>query len=114
MRRDYTNQYGYFCPTENEAIYSVDREIRPKRHNGVLREEDIEKLDENRQKRKSITEYFDSLPEQKAVDDPNIKTARQVKAIISKVLSLAGFSLKDMVIVHRESEKEYKREELEG
>lgn len=114
MRRDYTNQYGYFCPTENEAIASIENQRLPKRHNGVLREEDISKLDENRPKRKSITEYFDSLPEQKAADDPHIKTARQVKAIISQVLSLAGFSLKELVIVHRESEKEYKREDLEG
>lgn len=25
MRRDYTNQYGYICPTENSAVYFADR-----------------------------------------------------------------------------------------
>lgn len=29
-RRDYTNASGYFCPTENTAIYLADREPQPK------------------------------------------------------------------------------------
>lgn len=39
-RRDYTNASGYFCPTENTAIYLADREPQPKpqRHSGVLTE----------------------------------------------------------------------------
>ena len=117
-RRDYTNASGYFCPTENTAIYLADREppTKPKQHSGVLTERDIAAMDSGRSKRKSLAEYFDSLPQeqQEQKDKPHLKEARQVKAIISQVLSLAGFSLKDMVIVHKESAKEYKREELEG
>lgn len=117
-RRDYTNASGYFSPTENTAIYLADREPpqKPQRRSGVLTEQDIAKMDSGRSKRTSLAEYFDSLPQeqQETKNKPHLKEARQVKAIISQVLSLAGFSLKDMVIVHKDSAKEYKREDLEG
>lgn len=121
-RRDYTNASGYFSPTENTAIYLADREPqqkpqqKPQRRSGVLNEQDIAQMDSGRDTRKSIAAYFDSLPQeqQEPKDKPHLKEARQVKSIISQVLSLAGFSLKELVIVHRESEKEYKREDLEG
>lgn len=120
-RRDYTNASGYFCPTENTAIYLADssgRELqqKPPKHSGVLTERDIASMDRGRSKRTSLAAYFDSLPqEQKELKDkPHLKEARQVKAIISQVLSLAGFSLKEMKIEHRESMTLFSKEELEG
>ena len=117
-RRDYTNASGYFCPTENTAIYLADRETqqKPKQHSGVLMERDIAAMDSGRSKRTSLVEYFDSLPQeqQEPKDKPHLKEARQVKAIISQVLSIAGFSLKKMEIEHRESMTLFSKEELEG
>lgn len=120
-RRDYTNASGYFCPTENTAIYLADnsgRELqqKPPKHSGVLTERDIAAMDSGRSKRTSLVEYFDSLPQeqQEQKDKPHLKEARQVKAIISQVLSLAGFSLKEMKIEHRESMTLFSKEELEG
>lgn len=117
-RRDYTNASGYFCPTENTAIYLADREPQQKtqRRSGVLTERDIAQMDSGRDIRKSIAAYFDSLPQeqQELKDKPHLKEARQVKAIISQVLSLAGFTLKEMKIEHRESMTPFSKEELEG
>lgn len=117
-RRDYTNASGYFCPTENTAIYLADREPpqKPQRRSGVLTEQDIAEMDSGRSKRTSLAEYFDSLPQeqQEPKDKPHLKEARQVKAIISQVLSLAGFALKEMKIEHRESMTLFSKEELEG
>ena len=120
-RRDYTNASGYFCPTENTAIYLADssgREVqqKPQRHSGVLTERDIAEMDSGRSKRTSLAAYFDSLPQeqQEQKDKPHLKEARQVKAIISQVLSLAGFTLKEMKIEHRESMTLFSKEELEG
>lgn len=120
-RRDYTNASGYFCPTENTAIYLADRSGRelqqkPPKHSGVLTERDIAEMDSGRSKRTSLAEHFNSLPQeqQEPKDKPHLKEARQVKAIISQVLSLAGFSLKEMKIEHRESMTLFSKEELEG
>ena len=121
-RRDYTNASGYFCPTENTAIYLADREPpqkpqqKPHQHSGVLTERDIAAMDSGRSKRTSLVAYFDSLPQeqQEQKDKPHLKEARQVKAIISQVLSLAGFALKEMKIEHRESMTLFSKEELEG
>lgn len=120
-RRDYTNASGYFCPTENTAIYLADRSGRelqqkPPKHSGVLTERDTAAMDSGRSKRTSLAEYFDSLPkeQQEPKDKPHLKEARQVKAIISQVLSLAGFTLKEMKIEHRESMTLFSKEELEG
>lgn len=121
-RRDYTNASGYFCPTENTAIYLADRETqkkpqqKPQQHSGVLTEQDIAQMDRGRSKRTSLAAYFDSLPQeqQEPKDKPHLKEARQVKAIISQVLSLAGFTLKEMKIEHRESMTPFSKEELEG
>ena len=121
-RRDYTNASGFFCPTENTATYLADREPqqkpqqKPQRRSGVLNEQDIAQRDSGRDIRKSIAAYFDSLPQeqQETKDKPHLKEARQVKAIISQVLSLAGFSLKEMKIEHRESMTLFSKEELEG
>ena len=120
-RRDYTNASGYFCPTENTAIYLADssgRELqqKPPKHSGVLTERDIAAMDRGRSKRTSLVEYFDGLPQeqQEPKDKPHLKEARQVKAIISQVLSLAGFTLKEMKIEHRESMTLFSKEELEG
>ena len=50
MRRDYTKQYGYICPTENSAVYFADRKPQPSRpkHSGVLREGALKQMDEGR------------------------------------------------------------------
>ena len=117
-RRDYTNASGYFCPTENTAIYLADREPpqKPQRHSGVLTEQDIAEMDSGRSKRTSLGEYVGRWPQeqQEQKDKPHLKEARQVKAIISQVLSLAGFTLKKMEIEHRESMTLFSKEELEG
>lgn len=48
-RRDYTNQAGYICPTENAAIRAIERECakskkRHKRKPRVLTEQDCARM----------------------------------------------------------------------
>lgn len=55
-RRDYTNQAGYICPTENAAIRAIERECakskkRRKRQPRVLTEQDCTRMGVQRHER---------------------------------------------------------------
>ena len=112
-RRDYTNQYGYVCPTENEAIRNADakpeRERKPS--HGVMREDDIAAMDKKR-KAQSMVDFVAGKPEAEEYKQ-GLKRARALKAAILTIAGLADyecvmrFALKD-----KRTGKVYEHDEL--
>lgn len=111
-RRDYTNASGYFSPTENTAIYLADREPqqKPQRHSGVLTERDIAAMDSGRNKRPSLAEYFDSLPQKptsKPTDDA-LKRVRKMYLVFCSIAAMMDMSIDDITIKVKGDESRYK------
>ena len=112
-RRDYTNASGYFCPTENAAIYSADRKPAPQRqkHSGVLREGALKQMDEGREMRKSVAAYFDSLPQEKPTPKPkdeNLKRVRNLYTAITAIAAMMDMSIDDITIKAKGDPGRYK------
>lgn len=112
-RRDYTNASGYFCPTENAAIYSADRKPAPQRqkHSGVLREGALKQMDEGRDMRKSVAAYFDSLPQEKPTPKPkdeNLKRVRNLYTAITAIAAMMDMSIDDITIKAKGDPGRYK------
>ena len=110
-RRDYTNASGYFCPTENTAIYLADREPpqKPQRHSGVLTEQDIAQMDSGRSKRTSLAEYFDSLPqEQQEPKDSDLKRVRTFYLAICSIAAIVDMRIDDITITIKGDGSRYK------
>lgn len=117
-RRDYTNASGYFCPTENTAIYLADssgRELqqKPPKHSGVLTERDIAAMDSGRSKRTSLAAYFDSLPQEtpKPTPKPNDIDLKRVRAFYLAICSIAAIvdmSIDDITITVKGDASQYK------
>ena len=113
IKRDFTNQYGYVCPTENEAIRNADRKPDPPRKPspGVMREEDIKAMDKHR-KAQSMVDFVAGKPEDDEYKQ-GLKRARALKATIVAMASIAGyecvmrFALKD-----KSTGKVYEHDEL--
>lgn len=112
-RRDYTNQHGYICPTENEAIRNADRKPDPprKRSPSVMREEDIKAMDKHR-KAQSMVDFVAGKPEAEEYKQ-GLKRARALKVAILTIAGLADyecvmrFALKD-----KRTGKVYEHDEL--
>ena len=113
MRRDYTNQYGYICPTENSAIYFADRKPQPSRpkHSGVLREGAIKQMDEGRDMRKSMAAYFEDPPQKKPAPKPKDDDLRRVRNLYAEICSIAAMmdmSIDDITIKVKGDSGRYK------
>ena len=110
-RRDYTNQHGYACPTEAQAIYNADRKPDPprKRSPSVMYEEDIKAMDKPR-KAQSLAAFMEAEPEEYK---QGLKRARALKVAILTIAGLADyecvmrFALKD-----KRTGKVYEHDEL--
>ena len=98
IRRDYTNEYGYFCPTENTAIYLADREPQPKpqRHSGVLTERDVAQMDASQKK-----------PAPKPKDD-DLRRVRNLYAAICSIAAMMDASIDDITIKVKGDSGRYK------
>ena len=118
-RRDYTNASGYFCPTENTAIYLADRDPqqnpqqKPQRRSGVLTEQDIAAMDSGRSKRTSLVEYFDSLPQEtpKPTPKPNdidLKRVRALYVAFSSIAAIVDMRIDDITITIKGDGSQYK------
>ena len=118
-RRDYTNASGYFCPTENTAIYLADRDPqqnpqqKPQRRSGVLTEQDIAAMDSGRSKRTSLVEYFDSLPQEtpKPTPKPNdidLKRVRALYVAFSSIAAIVDMRIDDITITIKGDGSRYK------
>lgn len=113
MRRDYTKQYGYICPTENSAVYFADRKPQPSRpkHSGVLREGALKQMDEGRDMRESVAAYFDSLPQEKPTPKPkdeNLKRVRNLYTAITAIAAMMDMSIDDITIKAKGDPSRYK------
>lgn len=88
IRRDYTNGSGYVCPTENTAVYNLDkpqeRSITTRPYKNVLREEDCRRLD-----RKTPMQQ---LAEIAARDDGSTGNAEQLKKVRQLWTALASIA----------------------
>ena len=117
IRRDYTNQFGYFCPTENAAIYEADkpiqkpRQIKPRPSVGVLREDEIARMDkEKKDTKSSLIDYFNQVEKVEVPEKPDqgLKIARSLKVIFNAIAALQKYKIKDCVLVDKATQKEYK------
>lgn len=118
-RRDYTNASGYFCPTENTAIYLADRDPqqnpqqKPQRRSGVLNEQDIAQMDSGRDIRKSIAAYFDSLPQETPKPTPkpkdiDLKRVRALYVAFSSIAAIVDMRIDDITITIKGDGSRYK------
>lgn len=116
-RRDYTNQFGYYCPTENSAIYEADkpvqkpRQIKQRHSVGVLREDEIARMDKKKKDAKSsLIDYFSQAEkvEVPEMPDQGLKIARSLKTIFCNIASLQRFKVMDCILVDKATQKEYK------
>ena len=113
MRRDYTNQYGYICPTENSAVYFADRKPQPSRpkHSGVLRDGALKQMDEGRDMRKSMAAYFEDPPQKKPAPKPKDDDLRRVRNLYAEICSIAAMmdmSIDDITIKVKGDSGRYK------
>ena len=87
IRRNLTNQFGAFVPTETEAIRNADRKsekpIEVPRYSSVMREKDLRKMDRKPQPQ----------PPTKPQDEVNLKRARQVWYAISAISAMMDFRI---------------------
>lgn len=108
IKRDYTNQFGYVCPTENAAIRNADRKPDPPRKASptVIREGAIKKMDKHR-KAQSMMDFV-TAPEKPVKTEAErteykqgLKRARALKTTMLTIAGLADyecmmkFALKD-------------------
>ena len=117
-RRDYTNASGYFCPTENTAIYLADSsgielQQKPPKHSGVLTERDIAAMDRGRSKRTSLVEYFDSLPQETPKPTPkpkdiDLKRVRALYVAFSSIAAIVDMRIDDITITIKGDGSRYK------
>ena len=114
-RRDYTNASGYFCPTENTAIYLADRDPqqnpqqKPQQHSGVLTEQYIAQMDRGRSKRTSLVEYFDSLPQETPKPkDIDLKRVRALYVAFSSIAAIVDMRIDDITITIKGDGSRYK------
>lgn len=88
IRREYTNASGYFCPTENQAIYNADRGIR-ETYTAPQRKVQTETL---RVKNKPAP-----APPPKPKDE-NLKRARQLYAALCGIASMMDVSIEEITL----------------
>lgn len=113
IKRDFTNQYGYVCPTENEAIRNADRKPDPPRKPspGVMHEEEIKAMDRHR-KAQSLAAFM-AEPAKAETDEykQGLKRARAMKATIEAMASIAGYECR-VTLKDKSTGKVYEHDEL--
>lgn len=113
IKRDYTNQFGYVCPTENEAIRNADRKPEPPRKPspGVMREEDIKAMDKHR-KAQSMVEFVTAVKTEPK-DAKSLKRARALKTAMVMMASCAEFEcVMQFRLKDKRTGKVYEHDEL--
>lgn len=95
IRRDYTNASGYVCPTENQAIYNVDRGICDS-YTAPMRQTKTEVLK---------TKNPPTPPKEK---DENLKRARQLYGVLCNIAGMMDCTIKEITIKHKGDPSRYK------
>lgn len=88
IRRDYTNGSGYICPTENTAVYNLDkpteRPVTPRPYKTTLREADCRRLD-----RKTPMQQLAEIAAGDTESTGNAEQLKRVRQLWSALASIA-------------------------
>lgn len=94
-RSDYTNASGYFCPTENEAVYRVDRGIRDSYTAPI--------------KKRATQTMTAKKPQPPPVPkDENLKKARQMYSALCCIASMMDISIDAITLKCKGDPSRYK------
>ena len=96
MRRDLTNQHGYYCPTENKAIKNADRDIK----------DNITGPSMNRKTLAMKTKGPAQTPPKQ--NDENLKKARQLFSALCSVASMMDCTIEEITIKAKGDSDRYK------
>ena len=96
MRRDFTNQHGYFCPTENEAIKNASKDKRTSVTGGGSNKKTIV------MKQKGPAQ---TPPKQ---TDENLKKARQLFSALCCIAGMTDCSVEEITIKVKGDSDRYK------
>ena len=96
MREDFTNQHGYFCPTENEAIKRVDRGIK----------DSITGSASNKKIRTMKAKGPAQTPPKQS--DENLKKARQLFSALCCIAGMMDCTIEDITIKAKGDSDRYK------
>ncbi|MBQ6233558.1 MAG: hypothetical protein IJJ80_08635 [Clostridia bacterium] len=110
-RRDRTNQFGYVCPTENQAIWNADHPKKTERTR-VLSEDQIKRQGIQKTEARKQLDSFSAFLDTKAEPDRKLKRMRNVYITIAHVCSLAGVKIDSLSFHFIGEEKIFTEEEL--
>lgn len=109
VRRDYTNGSGYVCPTENTAVYNLDkpqeRPITTRPYKTVLREEDCRRLD-----RKTPMQQLAEIAARDTGNAEQLKKVRQLWTALASIAQVLDFSIVSIEIKAKGGDRYYKTE----
>lgn len=91
-RRDYTNASGYICPTENAAIYNVDRGIKDSYTAPMIRPKAVR---------------LKQTPPPKPKDE-NLQRARRMFTALCAVAAMMDISIDDITLKIKGDAARYK------
>jgi len=102
MRRDFTNQHGYFCPTENMAI---------KNTNSIINElAEIKAIEKQRKPKSTVYKKKTKGPSQTPPkqSDENLKKARQLFSALCCIAGMMDCTIEDITIKAKGDSDRYK------
>ena len=114
IRRDYTNGQGYVCPTENTAVYNMDkppeRPVQAKPYPKAMHEEQLKKLDKTTpvQRLSQIAEQEERAAKQEA---EQLKKARQLWTALTGIAAMLDFSISKLELKAKGSPTRYYKDE---
>lgn len=114
IRRDYTNGQGYVCPTENTAVYNLDkppeRPVTVRPYKTTLREADCQKPDRPTpmQRLSQIAEQEERAAKQEA---EQLKKARQLWTALTGIAAMLDFSITKIELKGKGSPTRYYKDE---
>lgn len=114
IRRDYTNEQGYVCPTENTAVRNLDkppeRPVQTRPYSMTMREEALKKLDRQTpmQRLAQIAEQEERAAKQEA---EQLKKARQLWTALTGIAAMLDFSITKLEMKAKGSPARYYKDE---
>ena len=123
IRRDRTNQFGYVCPTENEAVWNADhpqRDMQIKRYRSVMTDKDIQhqgvQRTEAQKKLDSLSEYVEQMgasePKKETKADAKLKKMRNIYMIISNICVMENVKINGIQLHYSGDSTVYTKKEL--
>ena len=100
MRRDFTNQHGYFCPTENMAIKNV---------NSIVNElAEIKAIEKERKLKSTVYKKKGPAQTPPKQSDENLKKARQLFSALCCIAGMMDCTIEDITIKAKGDSDRYK------